>query len=72
MADMTSISRTAATARPLPLLRRLFSALSRLGRSSPARLDTRTWSAYMLRDLGLDETEPGTDPRSLPVDWLPR
>jgi hypothetical protein len=72
MADMMSISRTAATVPPLPLVRRLFSALGQLGRSSPARLDTRTWSAYMLRDLGLDEIEPGTDPRSLPADWLPR
>lgn len=72
MADMMSISRTAATARPRPLLRRLVSALGRLGRSRPGRLDTRNWSAYMLRDVGLDEIEPGTDPRSLPADWLPR
>jgi hypothetical protein len=72
MADITSISRTAATVHPLPLLRRLFSALSRLGRSSPGRLDTRTWSAYMLRDVGLRDIEPGADPRSLPADWLPR
>ena len=72
MADMTNISRTAAAVQPLPLLRRLFNAFGRLGRSSPGRLDTKTWSAHMLRDLGLDDIEPGTDPRSLPTDWRPR
>ncbi len=51
-------------------LRRLLRILGRTPRHDrAARIDTETWSHYMLRDVGLGRGGGSADPRSLPLDW---
>ena len=74
MAEIATTSRRVSQqAKPLFGLRDAVLALWRLlgRRNRPRRIRKETWSGYMLRDVGLDESavRGSHDPRSLPLDW---
>lgn len=69
MAEIMSVSHTATCrTRPQSWLQRVLLAFRASRGSEPAhRIHEDAWSAYMLRDVGLEPR--GRGPRDLPIDW---